>query len=769
MHIDDVLSDLERKLDAEKSSAPISFRELLEITASKPEIVLRDVFQLFHDMIHYYVPEGKSDAQEDQHSFMTYDSTSLFVKNTEKPFFADMFLGARIVALADSIPNAAQQNRIYIFQGPAGSGKTTFIDALLEKFERYSATSEGTAFETVWVLDIKKLRSASSNSHVKAPFTFSDDDEKVAEKIKDRKSKKPTWQNIDEQNISLGGNELVVPCPSHDHPLLNIPTKNRREFIDRLIPDKDFKERLFSEKMYEWVFRETACTICSSMYEALRERLGSSSEALKMLYAKRYNYNRSLGRGICVESPGDVTDKKQLTDQMLQNGLNQLFEGSKIVNYTYSRLAKTNNGIYVLMDLKGHNIERFSDLHGIISDGKHRVGNIEERIRSFFIGVINPEDCDITGKNDSIKDRIVNIWAPYILDYKTEVEVYLAKFGSNIRKLFLPDVLENFAKVIISTRLGKESKVIKAWIKDAKKYEAFCDDDLLLLKMEIYSGKVPEWLDEQDRKNFNNLKKRELLRESQQEGRKGISGRQSLELFDQFLRLYAKPGRMITMDNVYNFFTEDFAEDFLDKIPNEFQSSLLFHYNYMVMQQMKESLYNYNRERISRDIQNYLFAINFDDSPDMDRKVECPFTNDTITLQETIDTVEMYLYGIKSDADSRKSSRLRIQKIYVTETLNKEIGREGKKITETKLYFLLLKRYETNLKDNVLVPLEGNPNFRRAILDYATDSFKTYDDRIREDIERLITNMQEQFGYTIKSAKHVCIYLIDSGIKRFDN
>ncbi len=48
------------------------------------------------------------------------------------------------------------------------------------------------------------------------------------------------------------------------------------------------------------------------------------------------------------------------------------------MKYLFSRYANTNNGIYALMDIKAHNKERFANLHGIISEGVHKVEEIEE-------------------------------------------------------------------------------------------------------------------------------------------------------------------------------------------------------------------------------------------------------------------------------------------------------------------------------------------------------------------------------------------------------
>jgi hypothetical protein len=173
-------------------------------------------------------------------------------------------------------------------------------------------------------------------------------------------------------------------------------------------------------------------------------------------------------------------------------------------------------------------------------------------------------------------------------------------------------VLYNFSRIIISTRIGLQSKAIEKWIKDPEKYKNFYDDKLKLLKMEIYSGSIPKWLDD-DVKSLDSKIFKMIIAESEIYGKEGLSGRDSIKIFDEFYSKYAQEDRLINMPDLYTFFNK--CDDQIKRmIPAEFLESLLRMYDYSILQQVKESLYYYNDEQIAKDIKNYISAITNEDN-----------------------------------------------------------------------------------------------------------------------------------------------------------
>lgn len=243
-------------------------------------------------------------------------------------------------------------------------------------------------------------------------------------------------------------------------------------------------------------------------------------------------------------------------NEHLQRKIDSLLGDSNAVRYLYSSLAKTNNGIYALMDVKSHNAQRLLELHNIISEGIHKVEDVEENVKSLFIALMNPEDEKNIEGFQSFSDRIEFINIPYVMDLNTEVEIYRNTFGKHIDESFIPRVLHNFARTIISTRMGTHSDAMLDWISDPRKYEQYCDEHLQLLKMELYTGYLPSWLSEEDRKRLSAKRRRRIIDESEYEGVTGFSGRDSIRIFGDFYAAYARKDKLISMSNLNSFFTK---------------------------------------------------------------------------------------------------------------------------------------------------------------------------------------------------------------------
>ena len=123
----------------------IDFEQFLNVLATHPSSVIRSVFQVFHDMIKTYVGEGEDEYPDDPESikFVSYDCSRLFNEGSDHPFFADRLFANRFVNQVEALRRGAQQNKIYIFEGPHGSGKSTFLNNLLKNLRNTPIRKQG--------------------------------------------------------------------------------------------------------------------------------------------------------------------------------------------------------------------------------------------------------------------------------------------------------------------------------------------------------------------------------------------------------------------------------------------------------------------------------------------------------------------------------------------------------------------------------------------------------------------------------------------------
>ena len=102
-NIDKALQNLDRIIAEQEHVLPIPYDEFLSVLASQPSTTIRNVFQLFYDMIMNYVGTGTDEYPDDPETinYVHYDTRRLFVDNSDQPFFADRLFTNRLDPDAD--------------------------------------------------------------------------------------------------------------------------------------------------------------------------------------------------------------------------------------------------------------------------------------------------------------------------------------------------------------------------------------------------------------------------------------------------------------------------------------------------------------------------------------------------------------------------------------------------------------------------------------------------------------------------------------------
>ncbi|MEW5909548.1 MAG: serine protein kinase PrkA, partial [Thermodesulfobacteriota bacterium] len=158
-NIEKAMRHLKKSAGEVEQRIPIPFEMFLRELTFNPATAIRNVFQVFHDMVKTYVDQEADEYPDDPESigYVFYDCNRLLVEGANHPFFADRLFADRLMKHVEAMRHGAQQNKIYIIDGPPGCGKSTFLNNLLKKFEEYANTKKGLRYEILWRLDRKAL------------------------------------------------------------------------------------------------------------------------------------------------------------------------------------------------------------------------------------------------------------------------------------------------------------------------------------------------------------------------------------------------------------------------------------------------------------------------------------------------------------------------------------------------------------------------------------------------------------------------------------
>jgi len=427
-----------------------SFGQYLERVIERPE-TLRSAHQRLYDMIL---------------SFGTEEITVSKQKLTRYRFFSDPLgsgadaifgLDKALAQLVDCFKSAAYgygtERRVLLLHGPVGSSKSTIVRLFKRGLEHYSRLAEGALYAYSWCVEEE-------------------------------------------------GQEVLVPCPMNEEPLLLLPPEARAKILDRINGER--------KEGYRIDVAGDACPVCRYYIEELLSRHdGDYNKVLEHVTVRRLVLSERDRIGIGTFQPKDEKnqDSTELTGDVNYRKLAEYGSESDPRAFNFDgEFNVANRGLIEFIEVLKLDVAFLYDLLGASQEHNIKPKKFAQTyIDEVILGHTNEPEYKKLMHNElmeAFRDRTVKIDIPYNLRLDNEVKIYEKDFAQDrVRKHIAPHTLEVAAMWAILTRL-----------KPARK-----GDLSLMDKLKLYNGRSLERYTEENVK--------ELREENPREGLDGISPR----------------------------------------------------------------------------------------------------------------------------------------------------------------------------------------------------------------------------------------------------
>lgn len=598
--IDYIDQAVRREFDANRRL--LSFDEYLALCAEHPTRQLRGSASYMVDMLDHFgrypiEPKGAATAHGGPlFRFKIFDET---VDGTVKKIVGQELVQNHLYRSLKTFKRQGISNRLLLLHGPNGSAKSSMVHALMGGMERYSRTDEGAAYTFNWIFPVDRY------TKKKGGMGLHDYDASV--------------QHLDSY-ARLPDSEIVarIPCDLKDHPLLLVPVKQRRDFLEKLVGKEKLEEVWAGLPLY--LTQGGPCHRCKQIFDAMLVANGGDLRKVLMhIQVERFFYSRRYRRGLSTIEPQLHVDAQyqQLT---MNKSLGSLPASLQSLNlFTVSGdLIDGNRGIIEYSDLLKRPVDSFKYLLRVCETGAVNVASSIVHLDSVMLGSTNELQLDAFKEFPdftSFKARIELTRVPYLLSVSEEKEIYLQNIEQIAgEKHVAPHTSWALALWAVLTRLKKPNS-----INYPPSVSSIISSLTPLEKAKFYdTGETPVHLAPEDRKLLRSSSRRlaeEYTNIPYYEGRMGASAREMKAiLFDAAqnedfacvspLAVLRETEDFVKRVGEYEFLKQDVKDGYHDSA--EFVNTVRTEYVSLIDHEVRECIGLYDKQQWEDFLKKYV-------------------------------------------------------------------------------------------------------------------------------------------------------------------
>lgn len=444
----------------------MSFSEFLEMVGEFPDRHTRNSVDYLRDAFSYFGRTTHQTPHGEVERFNLFDAE--FEEGRSRVIGHERVQQA-IFRLLDNFSRQGRVNKLIMLHGPNGSAKSTLVETMMRAMEYYSTTDEGAIYRFNWVFPNEKLASGGA-------IGFGGHSIKAADT-----EGLQTFAYLDDKQV-----DARIRSDLNDHPLLLLPVKQRRKFL----------EGLENAGSNEHITRGSLSHTGRQIFDALMNSYqGDLERVLKHVQVERFYISRRYRTGAVTVEPQMRVDAgiRQLTMDRSISALPSVLHNQTLFE-PFGDLVDGNRGMVAYDDM----FKRHPDLNKyLLTTSEKGTVSVENRILhldTVLIATANEDYLDAykqTPDYVSFKGRVELVRVPYLTDYLVEEQIYRDQMAAvpSIAHV-APHTTYVAALWAILTRLKRP---------DSNLYPATLRDVIARLspieKAELYAnGQVPEWV-----------------------------------------------------------------------------------------------------------------------------------------------------------------------------------------------------------------------------------------------------------------------------------
>ncbi|MDA8792648.1 hypothetical protein N9N67_05350 [Bacteriovoracaceae bacterium] len=642
-------------------------------------------------------------------------------------------------------------NKFILLVGPNGSSKSSIIKKLVKCAEEYSVKDEGALFTFSWIFPI--------DNYIKGSVGLSGEGHNSSHNLE-------TYAYLDDQEISA-----ILNSDLKDHPLMLVPVEPRRNLIEKLMEDQPQRlEQVRKTYLYNGDLSKRNKQIFDAL---LKNYQGDYKKVLKHIRVERYYIDKRHSNSAATIEPQmhvDASLQQVTMDRRLAN-LPPSLQSLNLFNL-HGEIIYANRGILEFSDLLKRPLDSFKYLLTTMETKHINLKGIITELDIFFAGTTNEIHFSAFKQHpdfNSFKGRFNFIRVPYLTDIEDEMKIYSKQINNLKSKIhFEPHALFALCAWSVMTRLRHPQP--KNY-KNKKLGELAVRLNPLEKALFISEGAIPEAFLSEEMKELKMGKETlfdEFKYDSMYEGKFGISPR---EVKSIIYDLTSKNDR-VTFLNVLDYLNEISEKkneyDFLNiGAQGDFHNCKKFIFyieTYLLNSfdtEVRESLGLVDNRSYEDYLEKYIIHIK---SLLKNEKLK-----NTVTGKFE-DPDSYFIKEVENNLNIKDSPE-----VFRSHLISKlgafSLDNPGDKIVYTDVFSDLVKKLkETYRNEQKKIINKVAENIRFYVNEITGDNDKQHSnillkDQDRKQIQEILVNVKDRFGYSERSAIELLNTLIK---KRYD-